>query len=119
MFNSFRGGIHPEDQKHYSRDKAIEIMPVPARLVLPLRQHIGAPAEPIVTVGEQVKKGQCIAKAVGMVSSPLHAPTSGTIAAIEPHAHPGFGSDKAIVIDADGLEYAGRKAGAKSCFYHV
>ena len=102
MFNSFRGGIHPEDQKHYSRDKAIEIMPVPARLVLPLRQHIGAPAEPIVTVGEQVKKGQCIAKAVGMVSSPLHAPTSGTIAAIEPHAHPGFGSDKAIVIDADG-----------------
>ena len=102
MFNSFRGGIHPQDQKHYSRHKAIEIMPVPERLVLPLRQHIGAPAEPIVAVGDHVKKGQCIAKSVGLVSSPIHAPTSGTVAAIAVQPHPGFGTDKAIVLDADG-----------------
>ena len=102
MFNGFRGGIHPQDKKHYSRNKTIEVMPVPERLVLPLRQHIGAPAEPIVAVGDHVKKGQCVAKAVGAVSSPVHAPTSGTIKEIALHAHPVFGSDKAIVIDADG-----------------
>ncbi len=102
MFESFRGGIHPQDQKHYSRDKAIEIMPVPAKLVLPLRQHIGAPAEAIVAVGELVKKGQCLAKSTGVVSSPVHAPTSGKVVAIAEQPHPVFGASLAIVLEADG-----------------
>ena len=76
------------------------------QLVLPLSQHIGAPAKPCVKPGEQVLKGQCIAEAVGPVSVPIHAPTSGTIAAIElrPIAHASGLQDNCIVIGTDGQD---------------
>lgn len=61
----FKGGIHPPDSKKLTRDKAIEIMPTPERVVIPLHQHIGAPAVPTVEVGAKVKKGQLIAMEIG------------------------------------------------------
>lgn len=98
------GGVHPPENKTQSLGDTIVTAPIPPELVLPLSQHIGAPARPCVAVGEQVLKGQCIAEAVGPVSVPVHAPTSGTVVAIEsrPIAHASGLEDKCIVIKTDG-----------------
>ncbi|NRH29321.1 electron transport complex subunit RsxC [Pseudomonas sp. MS19] len=98
------GGIHPPERKELSNRTPIQTAPLAKRLVLPLNQHIGAPAEPIVAVGDNVLKGQLIAKANGFVSAPVHAPTSGTVSFIGPQPYPHVsGMDAmAIVIDSDG-----------------
>ncbi len=81
LFN-FRGGIHPVEHKHPTADLAIRSLPLPQRLYIPVQQHSGAPALPIVKVGEKVLKGQRIGKAQGAVSAAIHAPSSGTIVGI-------------------------------------
>jgi len=98
------GGIHPPEHKDLSNRTPIQQVPLPKRLVLPLAQHLGAPAEPCVTLGEQVLKGQQIAVASGFVSAPLHAPTSGVISFIGPQPYPHVSGmlANAIVIDSDG-----------------
>jgi len=76
-----KGGIHPPEDK-YSADKAIEILPLPANVKVPISQHIGIPAVPVVERGEHVKTGQVIAKTGGFVSANIHASASGKIAKI-------------------------------------
>jgi len=100
------GGIHPPECKDLSNRAPIQQMPLPARLIVPLAQHLGAPAEPCVTLGEQVLKGQKIAEASGFVSAPVHAPTSGTVSFIGPQPYPHVSgmSATAIVIDSDGRD---------------
>ena len=100
----FHGGIHPAEKKTLSNTAPIETLPVPACLVLPLNMHIGAPAEPVVGVGNTVRKGDVLAKAVGGVSAAVHAPTSGRISAIEDRAipHESGLSAPCIVLEADG-----------------
>ena len=100
------GGIHPAEHKELSNQLPIQPAPLPARLILPLSQHLGAPAEPCVSVGERVLKGQLLAAANGLVSVPVHAPTSGTISAIGPQPFPHVSGlpAPAIVLDSDGLE---------------
>ena len=100
------GGIHPPERKDLSNRTPIQPAPLPRRLVLPLSQHIGAPAEPCVAVGERVLKGQKIAEAQGTVSVPLHAPTSGTVSFIgpQPYPHASGMTAPAIVIDSDGQD---------------
>ncbi|WP_127478001.1 electron transport complex subunit RsxC [Sulfurivermis fontis] len=100
----FHGGLHLPDHKALSCEQAIAPAALPKRLVLPLQQHIGAPAKPIVEVGERVLKGQIIGQPDGFVSAALHAPTSGTVVAIEerPVPHPSGLSAPCIVIDSDG-----------------
>ncbi|GAB3373492.1 electron transport complex subunit RsxC [Azotobacter armeniacus] len=102
----FHGGIHPPERKELSSRTPIQPAPLPARLILPLGQHIGTPAEPIVAVGQQVLKGQQIAAASGRVSAPLHAPTSGMVSFIglQPYPHVSGMLAPAIVIDSDGLD---------------
>ncbi len=102
----FHGGIHPPENKHQSLRTGIADAGIPPELVLPLSQHIGAPATPVVEIGERVLKGQMIAEAVGFVSVPVHAPTSGTVVAIEDRliAHPSGHSGRCVVIDTDGQE---------------
>ncbi|PLW66737.1 electron transport complex subunit RsxC [Pseudohalioglobus lutimaris] len=102
----FHGGIHPAENKHQSLRTPIASAGVPAELILPLSQHIGAPAEPIVEVGQRVLKGQVVAAASGFVSVPVHAPTSGQVTAIEDRliAHPSGLSAPCIVITSDGLD---------------
>lgn len=87
-----------------SLTRAIARAPLPEELVLPLSQHTGAPSEPIVTVGDQVLKGQMIARATATLSVALHAPTSGEIVAIAPRPlpHPSGMDGMAIVLRADG-----------------
>jgi len=101
---NFHGGIHPPENKHQSVDRPIEDAGIPEQLIIPLSQHIGAPASTVVNVGEHVLKGQLIAEARGFVSVPLHAPTSGVIIAIEDRiiAHPSGFPAPCIVIATDG-----------------
>jgi electron transport complex protein RnfC len=109
----FHGGIHPAEHKHRSLLTPIIDAGIPAELTLPLSQHIGAPATPVVAIGERVLKGQLIAEATGFVSVPIHAPTSGTIVAIEDRqvAHPSGLLAPCMVLASDGanqwLEHSG------------
>jgi len=100
----FHGGLHLPDHKSLSCEQPIQPAVLPKRLVLPLQQHIGAPAKPIVEVGERVRKGQTIAQPDGFVSAALHAPTSGTVVAIEERAvpHPSGLTAPCIVLESDG-----------------
>jgi electron transport complex protein RnfC len=99
----FHGGIHPPENKHQSVRTPIADAGIPPQLIMPLSQHIGAPAVPVVAVGDAVLKGQLIAEPGGFVSVPLHAPTSGTIVAIEERqiAHPSGHTAPCIVIASD------------------
>jgi electron transport complex protein RnfC len=97
-------GVHPDDHKRPAADVPLRTLPPPARLYMPLQQHVGGPARPIVLVGSKVLKGQLIAEPQGNVSAPIHAPTSGTVVAVgevtAPHPSGlGFG---AITIAPDG-----------------
>ncbi len=77
---------------------------LPERVVIPLRQSLGAPAEPCVKVGDEVKVGQRIGEPGGFVSVPIHASISGKVTAVGRFPHPGGGEDMAIVIEGDGLD---------------
>jgi electron transport complex protein RnfC len=104
MFKSFLGGVHPNDGKSYSMDKAIETPPIPAEVVIPMSQHIGAPCIPIVKVGDHVKKGQLIGTTDAFMHSPIHASTSGDVIKIEERAHVSRLKCLAVVIKSDGLD---------------
>ncbi|MGM0769515.1 MAG: electron transport complex subunit RsxC [Pseudomonadota bacterium] len=100
----FAGGIHPAENKHQSTTRAIRLAPVPERLVLPLQQHIGVPAEALVEPGQQVLKGQKIADVSDGMGVPIHAPTSGTVESITrlPVPHPSGMEDWCLVLIPDG-----------------
>ncbi|MET0009720.1 MAG: electron transport complex subunit RsxC [Candidatus Thiodiazotropha sp. 6PLUC9] len=101
-----RGGVHPDDKKRLSADQAIEKLPMPSLLHIPLQQHIGAPAEPLVRRGEEVKKGQLLARNQGAISAPVHAPTSGRIMGVGGYpAHHASGlSVRTITLKPDGKD---------------
>lgn len=101
---TFPGGIHPPDNKATTAAKAIVACPLPEELIVPMLQHIGAPAECCVTVGQHVAKGELIGTAVGPVSVPIHAPTSGEVSAIEPRLHPVGRYLPAVVIRPGGSD---------------
>ncbi|MCK8815853.1 electron transport complex subunit RsxC [Natroniella sulfidigena] len=90
---TFDHGIHPRYNKDLSKDKALKEAAVPDEVVISLQQHIGAPAKPIVEVGDTVDFGEKIAEAAGFVSANVHASVSGEVVAIE---------DMAIRIKNDG-----------------
>ncbi len=100
------GGVHPPENKHQSLTLPIGSLPLPEKLLIPLSQHIGTPAKPCVELGSSVLKGQKIAEAAGPVSVPMHAPTSGTISAIEhrPIAHSSGMLAPCIEITSDGRD---------------
>ncbi len=104
MAKSFVGGIHPKDSKALTAGKPIERMPIPEKVIIPVRQHIGAPCTPIVQKGDAVKKGQVIADTDSFVSSPVHATISGTVSDIGDYPHAVFGKCLSIVITSDGQD---------------
>ncbi len=101
IFNkSFKGGVHPHENKDFSKNKPIEKMSVPNKVIIPIQQHTGAPCKPLVNVGDEVKAGQKIAEADGFISSPVHATINGKVTAIDLFPHPVITkSVKAIVIE--------------------
>lgn len=107
---TFKGGVHPFEGKELSMSKPIKELKPTKDLVYPLSQHIGAPAQAIVAVGDEVLKGQKIAEAGGFVSSPIYASVSGKVKAIEPRRVAVGDMVNSIIIENDGnyteVEYA-------------
>ena len=102
------GGLRLDSHKAGSTSMPIADVPVPAQLVLPIAQHVGAPAEPIVGIGERVLRGQLVAAADGVISAPVHASSSGKVIAIEPWpVSRRYGRNApCIIIETDGMDEA-------------
>ena len=98
---TFRGGVHPYDGKDLSKDKPIVTLLPTGNLVYPMSQHIGAPAKPIVAVGDKVLAGQRIADAGGFISSCINSSVSGTVKAIEPRLTVSGAQVESIIIEND------------------
>ena len=99
---TFKGGVHPPEYKELAEHQAIEVLPVPQQVIIPVQQHLGAPGEPIVKVGDEVKIGDTVCEAKGYVSVPSHASISGKVKAIEKRPHPVGGNVLSVVIESDG-----------------
>lgn len=98
---TFKGGIHPNDGKRFSKDQPIRTLLPKGDMVYPLSQHIGAPANPLVKKGDHVLKGQMIAEAGGFVSAPVYASVSGTVKGLEQRFTPTGTKAECIVIEND------------------
>ena len=101
MLKTFRGGIHPPEKKEIT--EKIPSLPISPKdeVIIPLRQHIGAPCEPIVSVGDYVYMGQKIGESTSFVSAPVHSSVSGTVKEIKPYPHPTGGMCMSIIIEND------------------
>jgi electron transport complex protein RnfC len=93
------GGIHPVDHKAQTAARPIRRLPFAPKIIVPLSQHKGAPAKPVVRVGQEVVRGEPIAEADGHVSVPMHAPASGRVVAIDLWPTAEGPKAPAIVID--------------------
>jgi len=102
--SSFDGGIVVDGHKSISTQRPIQQALLPDKLIIPCQQHIGQIAKPVVEVGAHVLKGQLLAQPQGMISAPVHAPTSGTVRAIESQhvPHPSGLLSECIIIEPDG-----------------
>jgi len=102
----FKGGVHPEANKIATGCKSITPFPIPDRLYMSVQQHIGAPAKTKVEIGQHVLKGELLAARQGMISAPIHAPTSGVVVDITDHTapHPSGLPVRMIVIEPDGKD---------------
>ena len=99
------GGIHPHDNKEWSKDKATEILELPDEVKLPMVQHIGAPATPIVQKGDKVLVGQVIAQSTGFVSANIHSPISGTVTNVDMFPNGQGQRRMMVVIKREGDEW--------------
>jgi electron transport complex protein RnfC len=100
--DGYYGGIHPSERKEFTEHLPLVPFPDPEEVVIPLSMHAGAPANPIVEVGDTVKVGQKIGEAAGFISAPVHSSVSGTVVAIEEHGHATRGKCLSVVIRSDG-----------------
>ena len=98
------GGIHLPEKKGLTSDQTIKKMPDPAEVAIPLSQHIGAPAEPIVEAGDRVEKGECIAELQGKISARIHSSIRGVVKGIVDRKKPGQGRYKCILIEKNDSE---------------
>jgi len=101
---TFKGGIHPPDKKDIAKGRAIKEAKSPQRVVIPLSQHLGAPCKPIVSIGQEVKKGEVIGEPGGFVSAPVHASVSGKVIAVAEFPNAMGRMVNSIVIENDGKE---------------
>ena len=101
-FEGYPGGVHPVEGKEATEHLPLVRFPEPKSVVLPMSMHLGAPATPVVAVGDKVKVGQVIGEAAGFISAPVHASISGTVVAIEERPHATRGTCLAVVIESDG-----------------
>ncbi len=98
--------IKLEEHKSYTQDKVIERMPLPAKVYIPLSQHLGKTCVPEVKIGDSVFIGQRIASVETKVYAPIHSSISGKVIAVQDWPHPVLGRCKAIVVEGDGLDKA-------------
>jgi electron transport complex protein RnfC len=102
--STFKKGLHPEDYKHFSAGRAIEVLPPAEDVYIPLLQHIGAPCEALVQKGDRVKTGQIIANSNAYVSAPVHASITGVVKDIDKYYHPLGRRAEMIHIQREGEE---------------
>lgn len=102
----FHGGIHPPSRKERTNQKPVALLDIPDRLYIPLRQHIGVAGKVLVKAGDRVLKGQALTQAENAMAVPVHAPTSGTVLAIELHtsAHPSSLAEPTLILAPDGMD---------------
>ncbi len=98
----YYGGVHPSERKEFTEHLALKRFPDPEEVVIPLSMHAGAPANPVVQVGDTVKVGQKIGEAAAFISSNIHSSVSGTVTAIENRPHATRGECLSVVIRSDG-----------------
>ncbi len=99
--STFVHGVHPPEHKELTAALTTRRMPFPDEVVLPVRQHTGKPAKPVVQAGDRVERGDVVAVADGFVSAPVHASVTGTVTAVEWWPHPDGTSAIAIRIAAE------------------
>ena len=97
------GGIHPVEGKEPTEAMPLVRFPEPETVIIPMSMHLGAPATPIVNVGDKVKLGQKIGEAAGFISAPVHSSVSGEVMAICDCPHATRGTCQSVVIKSDGL----------------
>ena len=100
--DGYYGGVHPCEHKEFSEHKSLVKFPDPKIAVIPMSQHLGAPATPIVQVGDTVTVGQKIGEPSAFISAPVHSSISGTVIAVEERPHASRGTCMAVVIESDG-----------------
>ena len=101
MKQTFYGGVHPNDRKGATREKAVAPLSAPPQqVVIAMSMHVGAPCKPIVAKGDQVTVGQKIGEIAGL-GAPIHASVSGTVTAVEPRPYTGGSKVMSVVIDND------------------
>ena len=99
----YYGGVHPSERKEFTEHIPLEKFPDPEIVTIPMSMHAGAPANPVVQAGDEVKVGQVIGEAAAFISSPIHSSVSGTVIAVEPRLHPTRGDQvTSVVIRSDG-----------------
>lgn len=103
---SFPHGIHPPELKDITADKPLEYLPPPEKVFIPLHQHFGAPAEPLVTKGDEVFMGQKIGEAKTLFSAAVHSSVSGKVLIVDDHPHPLGRPVSTITIANDGEDRA-------------
>jgi len=102
---TFRGGVHPREDKEATEHKPVEALPLPARVLIPMSQHTGVPSKPVVKKGDPVRTGTLIGEPAGRISVPTHASVSGTVADVADVPHPLTGRRMAtVIIDSDGKD---------------
>ena len=100
-FAGYYGGVHPSEKKELSEHTGLVRFPEPDTVVIPMSMHLGAPANPVVQVGDYVKVGQMIGEAAGFISAPVHSSVSGKVIALEERPHANRGMCLAVVIEND------------------
>lgn len=98
---TFKGGIHPFEGKDLSKDMPVKVVLPQGELVYPMSQHIGAPAKPVVAVGDKVLVGQLIGESSGFISANVVSSVSGTVKAIEKRRVVSGDMEECIVIEND------------------
>lgn len=99
---TFPHGIHPFEGKESTAEKKLEFLPPPKKVVIPLHQHFGKPAEPLVKKGEEVFLGQKIGEAAALFSASVHASVSGKVLSVDGHNHPLGRPVLSVTIENDG-----------------
>lgn len=101
---TFKGGIHPPDKKELAKDTPVRPAKIPQRVVIPLSQHVGAPCKPVVSINQEVKKGELVGEAGGFVSAPVHSSVSGKVIAIGEFPNAMGRMITSVVIENNGKE---------------
>lgn len=101
MAFKFKNGVRPDDHK-YTAQSAVQLLPPPETVAIPLTQHVGVMCRPVVRVGERVFKGQLVGEIPGGLGCPVHSSVSGTVKRIEEFTTENGGSSYKIVIENDG-----------------